>query len=413
MRAARLHPVTDAEHECPHCRARLGVRGWHVPGMRNLADLLCTTCGREFYGDLASGQALYTPMLLDKATGAVHGQHGVGWFAAWLRDSYARRVDEAIPFDVREGRAITKPVVLLNCLDTLYGHSLLKLLNAQYYLDRRADVDLVVMVPSLLAWMVPDGVAQVWSVGLPLRRGTEWNEWLAREVRRRVEAFDAVSLGHALSHPRLDEFDIERFTRVKPFPLGEWGARLERPTVTFIWRDDRPWRDPVNIAPSGRLGRLINSRSRASGEQSVWVSELADALRRDMLAIDFAVTGLVKNATRVELPEWVKDLRRTALDDGAERAWCERYAESHLVVGIHGSNMLLPSAHAGGVVEFIGPGRWGNFAQDVLFRDTGDCREAFFRYRFVDEATPPTAVAQLVNLIVTKRESFRHLMNVF
>lgn len=415
MRATRLHPFADAEHACPHCRARLKVEGWHVPGMRNLADLRCERCGREFYGDLASGQALYTPMLLEKATGAVHDPHGVEWFAAWLRDSYARRSDEPVAFDVREERAVTKPVVLLNCLDTLYGHSLLKLLNAQYYIDRRADVDLVVMVPSMLAWMVPDGASQVWSVGLPLRRGTEWNEWLAREVRRRVEEFDAVSLGHALSHPRLDEFDIERFTRVKPFPLEEWAARLERPTLTFIWRDDRPWRDPFDAATHDRLGglkRLIASRSQTRSGQSGRVSELAETLRRDLPALDFAVTGLTKDEARGEMPEWVKDLRRTTLDDDGERVWCERYAASHLVVGVHGSNMLLPSAHAGGVVELIGPGRWGNFTQDILFRDADDCRETLFRYRFVDEATPPPSVAQLVNLILTKRESFRRLMNV-
>ncbi|HVF44385.1 MAG TPA: hypothetical protein VM936_15280, partial [Pyrinomonadaceae bacterium] len=246
-------------------------------------------------------------------------------------------------------------------------------------------------------------------------RGTEWNEWLAREVRRRVEAFGLVSLGHALSHPRPDEFDIERFTRVAPFPLGEWDARLGRPAVTFIWRDDRPWRAPVDAAAPGRLkrlGRLMASRSRQSGGQSARASELAEALRRDLPALDFAVTGLVNDGEREELPGWVKDLRRTTLDDEGERAWCERYAASHLVVGVHGSNMLLPSAHAGGVVEFIGPGRWGNFTQDILFRDAGDCRETFFRYRFVDEATTPAAAARLVNLMLTKRESFRRLMNV-
>jgi hypothetical protein len=271
------------------------------------------------------------------------------------------------------------------------------------------------MVPSLLAWMVPDGVAQVWSVGLPLRRGTEWNDWLAREVRRRVEAFGAVSLSHALSHPRLDEFDIERFTRVKPFPLAEWDARLSRPAVTFIWRDDRPWRDPVNTTQSnrlGRLGQLIASRPRPCGEQQERVSELAEALRRDLPALDFAVAGLVDKGARGRLPEWVKDLRHTTLDDDAERVWCERYAASHVVVGVHGSNMLLPSAHAGGVVELIGPERWGNFTQDVLFRDAADSREMLFRYRFVDETTTPSAVAQLVNLILSKRESFRRLMNV-
>ena len=416
MRATGLHPATDAGHECPHCRARLDVKGWHIPGMRNLAELLCRRCGREFYGDLAAGQALYTPMLLEKATGAVHDRHGVEWFAGWLRDSYARRADAPVPFDVEERRAITRPVVLLNCLDTLYGHSLLKLLNAQYYLERRADVDLVLMLPSLLAWLVPGGVAQVWSVGLPLRRGTEWNEWLAREVRRRVEAFGDVSLGHALSHPRPDEFDIERFTRVKPFPLDEWDARLERPSVTFIWRDDRPWRAPTVAAPThgrGRLKRLIVSQTTPGVGQSGLVSELAEALRRELPALDFAVAGLAQDEGRGALPEWVTDLRRAALDEEAERGWCERYAASHAVVGVHGSNMLLPSAHAGGVVELIGPERWGNFTQDVLFRDAGDCRETLFRYRFVDDATPPPTLARLLHMILKGRASFRRLMNVY
>ncbi|HEX8685798.1 MAG TPA: hypothetical protein VF654_04825, partial [Pyrinomonadaceae bacterium] len=80
--------------------------------------------------------------------------------------------------------------------------------------------------------------------------------------------------------------------------------------------------------------------------------------------------------------------------------------------GVHGSNMLLPSAHAGGVVELIGPERWGNLTQDILFRDTSDCREALFRYRFVDELTPPPDLARLIGLLLRKREDFRRLMNV-
>lgn len=415
MRAAGLHPVTEAEHMCPYCAARLGVGGWLIPGMRNLADLRCGRCGREFYGDLAAGQALYTPALLEKATGAVHDPHGVEWFAGWLRESYARRSDEPAPFDVREHRPITRPVVLLNCLDTLYGHSLLKLLNAQYYLDRRADVDLVVMVPTLLAWMVPDGVAQVWSVGLPLRRGTEWNDWLAREVRRRVEAFGRVSLSHALSHPRPDEFDIERFTRVRPFPLGEWDARLARPTVTFIWRDDRPWRAtfPEDAAArGGKLRRLLSPPSVHPAGQHELVSALAEALRRDWPALDFAVAGLSEFSRGEGLPAWVEDLRLAEAGETEERLWCERYAASHVVVGVHGSNMLLPSAHSGGVVELIGPERWDNFTQDILFRDADDCREALFRYRFVDVSTPPSELARLLGSLLRNRESFRRLMNV-
>ena len=415
-----LHPLPEADHECPYCRVRLSVEGWHIPGMRCLADLRCARCRREFYGDLAAGQALYTPMLLEKATGAVYDPHGVEWFAEWLRASYALRSDAPVPFDVHEHVPVTRRVVLLNCLDTLYGHSLLKLLNAQRYLDCRTDVDLIVIVPSFLAWMVPDGVAQVWTVGLPLRRGTEWNEWLAREIRRRVEAFESASLSHALSHPRPDDYRIERFTRVEPFPLDEWDARLKRPTVTFIWRDDRPWRAPNGDAPPSRrerLGQLIrrpsdSSGAHSSGAQGRLVSVLAEALRRDWPALDFAVAGLSETGSNDGLPAWVEDLRRPATDEDGERRWCERYAASHVVVGVHGSNMLLPTAHAGGLVELIGPERWGNFTQDILFREADDCRETLFRYRFLPDTTPPLALAQLASLLLKGRESFRHLMNV-
>jgi hypothetical protein len=417
MRAIRLHPATEVAHEqeCPHCRVRLNVAGWHIPGMRNLADLRCPRCAREFYGDLASGQALYTPMLLEKGTGAVHDAHGVDWFAGWLRESYARRADAPISFRVHERLPVTRHVVLLNCLDTLYGHSLLKLLNAQYYLDRQADVDLIVIVPSFLAWMLPDGVAQVWEVGLSLRRGTEWNEWLAREIRRRVEAFKSVSLSHARSHPRPDDFDIERFTRVEPFALDEWDARLKRPAVTFIWRDDRPWVASVNGAPDsrrGRFGRLLLRPGNSARQQRRMVIALAETLRRDWPTLDFAVAGLSDAGTEAAFPAWITDLRCPAIDHDTERRWCERYAASHVVAGIHGSNMLLPSAHAGSVAELIGSERWGNFTQDILFREVDDCREAFFRYRFVPDSTPPLALAQLISLMLRGRESFRHLMNV-
>ena len=392
---------------------RLGVTGWLVPGMRCLADLRCANCGREFYGDLKVGQALYTPMLLEKETGTVHDARGVGWFADWLRESYARRIDAPVPFVAQECRPVTRPVVLLNCLDTLYGHSLLKLLNAQHYLERHLEVDLVVMVPSSLAWMVPEGAAQIWVVGLPLRRGTEWNEWLAREISRRVEGFESVSLSVALSHPRSDDYDIERFTRVKPFPLDEWELRLGQPVVTFIWRDDRPWRvryDRSDDTRREKLKRLLGPPGVSFGEQYRQVSELAELLRVDWPSLDFAVAGLAEGG-RGDLPSWVKDLRCATAHEEAERRWSERYAASHVVVGVHGSNMLLPSGHAGAVVEMIGPERWGNFTQDILFRTADDCREMFFRYRFIPDLTQPREVAQLVGSLLRGREEFRRLMN--
>jgi hypothetical protein len=404
-----LHPVPEAKHTCPFCKELLKVVGWQIPGMRNLADLACVTCEREFYGDLTAGQALYTPLLIEKKTGVVYDPYNIDWFAEWLRESYAGRKDYPIPFNVQERLPVTQHVVLLNCLDTIYGHSLLKLLNAQHYIDHRPDVDLIVLVPRFLEWMIPDDVAQAWVVDLPLQRGTEWNDWLAREIHHRVQSLTTASLSVAFSHPHPDEFDIERFTRIQPFPLDEWSTDVEQPAVTFIWRDDRLWRG-ASKAPARGLGKIKRQfvASKPSTKiQAGLVVTLAEDLRQEWKNLDFAVTGMGRSE---RLPDWIKDLRQNEMNDDIERQWCRRYAASHVVVGVHGSNMLLPSAHAASVAELIGEDRWGNFLQDILLRP-GDCREMLFRYRFLEDDVPASRLTQLLTSLIRGLPKFRHLMS--
>ena len=375
--------------------------------MRNLAELRCRRCGDEFYGDLPSGQALYTPILLNKSTGAVYDDYGVGWFADWLGESYARRTNEPLRFEIKKFSKIEKKVVLLNCLDTLYGHSLLKLLNAQYYINR-SDVSLIVLLPPFLEWLLPDGAAQAWIVDLPLRRGTEWNDWLAREINERLEPLTDVFLSVGFSHPHADDFEIERFTRTKPFRLESWAESVGKPCVTFIWRDDRLWESPAGEYPDrfGKIKRRFGKGRKRTQNQMEKVIRFAEHLRAEIPSLDFAVAGLGEAGG---LPRWISDLRLTDLDADAERAWCSRYASSHVVVGVHGSNMLLPSAHAGAVVELIGEDRLGNFLQDILFRPS-DFREMFFRYRFVPHSTAPEELARLAASVL-RYEDFRRLMS--
>ncbi|MDQ3129426.1 MAG: hypothetical protein M3Q99_01530, partial [Acidobacteriota bacterium] len=187
--------------ECPNCHSTLTASDFLITGMRNLADFHCPQCESEFYGDLPAGQALYTPVLLDKKSGVVYGDENAAWFSGWLADSYETRTKEPLRFEARKFSQVKNKVVLLNCLDTLYGHSLLKLLNAQHYIDYQPDVSLIVMIPPFLEWLLPEGIAETWVVDLPLRRGIEWNDWLAGEISERLESFSEVYLSVAFSHP--------------------------------------------------------------------------------------------------------------------------------------------------------------------------------------------------------------------
>ena len=302
----------------------------------------------------------------------------------------------------------TRPVkraLLLNCLDAMYGHCVLKLLNAQYYLDQHPQLDLIVLIPEFLRWLVPAGVAAIWSVDLPLGRGAEWNDWLAREIGRRVAEFDQCWLSVAVSHPHPQTYNIERFTGVVPFALEQWAQR--RPTVTFVWRDDRLWSVPAGGGRWTRLTRLIKRGfiSRRKHQQRRLI-KFAQALRKLSPDIDFAVAGVAQPGG---LPEWITDLRRPEPDAVRERAWCERYAASHCVVGVHGSNMLLPSAHAGATVELMPAGHWGNMLQEILFRNE-DLRSAVFRHRVLPINTDPVGLAAAVSAVLRTYPDFAAYM---
>jgi hypothetical protein len=261
--------------------------------MRSLADLSCKGCERIFYGDLPSGQALYSPILLNKSTGEVYDSFNAEWFADWLTDSYAQRTSEAVDFRVKKFSKSSEKVVLLNCLDTLYGHSLLKLLNAQYYIDR-TDVSLIILLPRFLEWLIPEGAAEAWIVDIPLRRGTEWNDWLACQIEKHLERFNEVFLSVGFSHPHPQDFDIERFTRVKPFMLENWGRQIDRPQITFIWRDDRLW-ETEESESSNILDRIkkrfVNPQKRTE-QQLKKVIRLAEYLRGNIPAVNFAAGGV-------------------------------------------------------------------------------------------------------------------------
>jgi hypothetical protein len=368
--------------------------------MRVLADLACADCGAEYYGDLPSGHGLYYPTLLDRVTGRAIADHPAPWFASWLEDSYGERVEEAPPLEVETART-PRRAILLNCLDVLYGHALLKLLNAQHYLDHRPDRELIVLVPRFLRWLVPDGVAAIWTVDLPLRRGTEWNDGLARAIAQLVAETESCELAAGLAHPHPDDFDITRFSRTERFPLDRW-AELT-PAVTYAWRSDRVW-------ASGSGHRLVGAgagagfRRRAALRRHVArVVSLAEAIRAVVPGLRFAVAGVAEPGA---LPEWIDDVRVTRPDEGQERKWCRLYAGSHVVVGVHGSNMLLPSAHAGGVVELMPDDRWGNLGQDILLRP-GDLRETLYRTRVVPVGTPPDGVAAAVTALLLDHEGMR------
>jgi hypothetical protein len=79
-----------------------------------------------------------------------------------------------------------------------------------------------------------------------------------------------------------------------------------------------------------------------------------------------------------------------------------------VVIGIHGSNMLLPTALAAGCVEILPEDRYGNMVQDISVRYTN--RQQLFFYRFADQYSSPQSIANKAIAIIKDYSLFKKNM---
>ena len=334
----------------------------------------------ETVADLPVGQALFTPYQVNVAANEVFGDKvALDWFGGPLLESL-RNPDShcQVAMQVEKRREVSNAIIL-NCLDYLYGHSLLKLLNADSYSGIDQQTGLVVMVPACLRWLVPKYVAEVWVVNIPLSRSRSYFPSLHAAMEKELIRFDEVHLSLAHSHPC--GFNITNFS-------GESPCKLDGPSVqaTFVWREDRIWSGRYSAKLLGWFGLDLYW-------QNMKVSFLFKRLKDEIPDVKCVVAGLGKST---RFPEWIQDARVALFNEDNEKTTCRIYSESKLVIGVHGSNMLLPSAHAWATIDLMPDDRWPNLAQDILYQgENDDVRMVSWRYHFIPLKTSLSQIALL------------------
>src|SRR5688572_21217934 len=234
-----LKPEIENHFICPGCKTEDPViKDVLLQPVYVLADCICKKCGLEFYQTFPVGHSVEENLSIEKSGKLFLDSRNQSWLSEALRRTYQLVEDEDLLIEKKVFKKCEN-VVVLNTLDYLYGHVLLKLYNAQYHLDHQQDLGLIVIVPKTFAWLIPKGCAEAWIVDLKLSELSYGHEAIQKFVSREFERFDKIYLSKAYSHPDFTTVDIERFTGIKPFNLN--GFHEKTPTITFILREDRWW----------------------------------------------------------------------------------------------------------------------------------------------------------------------------
>ena len=365
----QIKPHIEHRAACPQCNKLVDPFRVLWQGIHTCAIFKCYSCQTLFVEDFRVSHAISAPFKLDMSKGhlfQLDGEEGYkSWFGIPLQLSLCRpQYDPSLLFRV-EKRVETKKAIIINCLHFLYGDALLKFLNIEYYLREKPEFGTIVIIPDSLRWLVPDGVSEVWAVNIPLCKMLNFYPQLDQLINEECLRFDILYLSRAHHQPHC--CNITWYTGVEKHDCKKLDFR-----ITFIWRNDRIWGNSIE-------------------QQHSNICSLFERLRLQFPHAKFTVAGL---GMATEFPAWIDDRRVEKYNDDLEQATCRIYAESRLVIGVHGSNMLLPSAHAGMTLDLIPDDRWGNLAQDIIYQDV-DVHMAVHKYLHLPISTDTQLIAKI------------------
>ncbi len=359
-----LLPAPLDRFPCPCGASDLAVHGFRLLGMAPFARTRCPACQRHFLAHLHVGFCDLGNFIVEETTSAVELSLLPVWYAEFLHTILVSRDWPSRPVRQQVRRPHGADVLLVNCLDPVYGHCIRRLYSIDACRQQGFTGSIVAIVPPFLEWQVPDDVDEVWVVETGLRDCYLANAELEAMANRLAASvsrlrYAPVAYAHTV--------DIARYQKVEPFKATQ-DDLVSPPRLTLNWREDRCWtvRGEASADPVTEQLRLYTL--------------LLQTIREHAPDLDAAVTGYGRSGA---FPAWVQDMRLAEHDAGTERRWAERYARSHLTLGMHGSNMNVPAALSRGAVEIVEPIHWTSIGVSWQWVNRVSAWEAVSRYRQV------------------------------
>jgi hypothetical protein len=348
-------------------------------GLHICEKLKCDSCNKIRIDSLPVNQSGIEQYSYYPDSGKVINSEGnsvpENWFNLKLKS-----ISNPVTTNVELGIEIIKKydeVLILNTLDYIYGHSLLFLLNLQRIIRMERKKGIIVIVQPMLRWLIPNNdIAEIWTVNLGFQEFNTYYSNLSEKINSEIERFQKVWLSKGHLIPTNENIDIEKFTGVKPYNFIKSPSK---PLITFVWREDpdRLWiRNIYLLKGFKKLGisMLLKPIQYLRVLYFFWL--LKRKLGTEYI---YSIAGLGKSG---RFPSFINDQRVVLFNEESEKKLCNVYAESVLIIGIHGSGMLLPSAHSGMTISLMPSKRWGNFEEDILLTEK-DARLALFQKRIV------------------------------
>lgn len=385
-------------YECPACRCKIPqFKGLFFQGIHILAEIECSCCDEIYFQTVPTGHAAHFSVAFCKNTPekSRYKLETEEWLALPLIQSISSLSNKPASVSRKVFRDLEE-VIILNALDDCFGHVILKLFNATRHLQQHPQKGLIIILPSRLEWLLPEGIAEAWLVDMPLRQIRFGVPGLDKWVKEQLKRYPSYHISKALIHPELKATEYLPYLKTSAFDLANFSEKKIQ--ITFLWREDRLWlksdleqflflaskKYQVSILKNIFL-RLQLKRFRSTAER----------IRKVLPEVNFTVAGMGAAFNNLK---WCQQKIYREVNEQQEKDWCSLYASSHLVIGVHGSSMLIPSALSAGFIQLLPEDKLPHYGEDILPQHRGRLDQ--FLSRFLTVKSNSAAVAkQAVSVI--------------
>jgi len=388
-----LKPFQYSSKNCPSCHQEdITSNNYLFQGIHVLGLFTCRPCGFEFMRTLPIGHAMECPVTISLGDKKVVNLNPANeWLALPLQESLLPQNKLQVEVRIKQQNPIKGDPILVNCLDSCFGHLFAKIWNVQALVNRQAQNEVIVLLPANFSWIVPEEVSEIWMVDIPITSVNNYLDGLDAWVKKQLKRFEKVNLSQAFIHLDHHKYvNIEKLLGQKRFDLNQF---LDLPVqITFILREDRFWHGSRIMDILFRLSVKFNLRQLLKGlflrRQKYLIHKTARKIQNSLTHVQFNATGLGKS---IPLGKQIKDLRVAQINFETESIWNRVYSQSHIVIGVHGSHMLLPTSLAAGFINLLPRYKIDHIVEDTLLPYSN--RMLQFMGRFLDESSSSFLIA--------------------
>jgi hypothetical protein len=267
---------------------------------------------------LPSDHCLYYPLEFNRSDKKVlHGE--LNFFNNVLHKHYK----EGSMFPISKCEIDNRPskrekVLFVNIVDNCYGHSFLKQLNLyNIYQLYKEEYDIWVLTPAALKHFVPEDKFFVANIAIGFNAAMNCDSFreITNTIKSKYKRYDFVTLDTYSLYPNKKQ--VKEF-----FNFTHSSQDAVRKYVTFYYRSDyfRTW---------------------GGAAQNRLITEYFELLKPYFSPeTQFIVLGDKDN---FKFPESIIDKRTNAFGREVDLDYNSIFSESHMVIGLIGSNMLQPS----------------------------------------------------------------------